>query len=54
MGKEFQRKALLPVGVSEIEEVAALGGASVVHEHVEMAEFPLHRLDQFCRRVLLA
>src|SRR5215510_11869792 len=45
MGKELEREALLPVGVGEIEEVAALGGAGIAHEHVEMAEFALHDFD---------
>ena len=46
MGEEFEREALLPVGVGEREEVAALGGAGIVDENVERAVFAPHRIDQ--------
>ena len=54
MGEEFQRVAVFPIGVGEIEEIAALGGAGIVDENVEPAELALDLLDQFCRRVLAA
>ena len=54
MGEEFQRVAVFPVGVGEIEEIAALGGAGIVDENVEPAELALDLFDQFCRRVLAA
>src|ERR1700732_4209649 len=43
MGEEFQRVAFLPVGIGEREEVAAPGGAGIVHENVEMAELAPRR-----------
>jgi hypothetical protein len=46
MGEEFQRVALLPIGVGEREEIAALGCAGIVHEDVEMAEFAPRGRDQ--------
>src|SRR3954468_11894552 len=46
VGEEFQRKAVGPFGVGQLEEVAALGGAGVVDEDVEPSEFAAHRLDQ--------
>ena len=54
MGEEFQRVAVLPIGVGEIEEIAALGGAGIVDENIEAAELALDLLDQFRRRVLAA
>ena len=54
MGEEFQRVAVFPVGVGEIEEIAALGGAGVIDEDIEPAELALDLLDQFCRRVVAA
>jgi hypothetical protein len=46
MGEEFERKAVRPFGVGQLEEVAALGGAGVVDQDVEPAELAAHRLDQ--------
>src|SRR5580700_3773672 len=54
MGEEFARVAVFPIGVGEIEEIAALGGAGIVDENVEAAELALDLLDQFCRRVRAA
>ena len=54
MGEEFQRVAVFPIGVGEIEEIAALGGAGIVDENVEPAELALDLFDQFCRRVRAA
>ncbi len=54
MGEEFERVAVVPVGVGELEEIAALGGAGIVDEYVEAAELALHRLDERCGRALLA
>src|SRR5205814_218406 len=46
MGEEFERKAVGPFGIGQLEEVAALGGAGVVDQDVEPPEFAAHRLDQ--------
>src|SRR5262245_20045178 len=46
MGEEFQRVALLPIGVGEREEIAAPGGAGIVDEDVEMAELASRGRDQ--------
>src|SRR5262249_39660133 len=54
VGEELQRKAILPVGVGELEEIAALGGAGIVDEDVEMAELAARRIDEPSRRVLRA
>ena len=54
VGEELQRVAVLPVGVGELEEAAALGGAGVVDQDVEMAELAPHRLDQRLLRALAA
>ena len=51
MGEEFQRIAVLPVGVGQREEIAALGGAGIVDQNVEPAELAPHRLDQRLRRL---
>jgi hypothetical protein len=46
MGEELERKPVLPVGVAEREEVAALGRAGIVDQDVQSAErFPRH-VDQ--------
>jgi len=45
MGEEFQRVAVLPIGVGERHEIAALGGAGIVDQNVETAEFTLALLD---------
>src|SRR5262249_36448598 len=54
MGEEFERVAVLPVGVGELEEIPALGGAGIIDEHIEAAELALHRLDECCGCALLA
>jgi hypothetical protein len=54
MGEELERIAVLPVGVGELEEIAALGGAGVVDQHVEAAELALHGIDKYRRRAFLA
>src|SRR5262249_53547965 len=54
MGEKFKRVAVLPVGVGELEEIAALGGAGIVDEHIKTPEFAPHRLDEDCGRALLA
>ena len=41
MGEEFQRVAVLPIGVGELEEIAALGGAGIVDQNIERAELAL-------------
>ena len=46
MGEEFQRIAVLPVGVGQREEIAALGGAGVVDEDVERRRTRAARIDQ--------
>ena len=47
MGKKFQRIAVLPVGVGELEKIAALGGAGIVDQNIEAAEIALDVIDQF-------
>jgi len=54
MAEEFQRVAVLPVGVGESQEIAALGGAGIVDQNIERAEFAPHQFDQLCRGVLFA
>ena len=54
MGEEFQRVAVRPVGVGELEEIAAPGGAGVVDQDVEATEAALDLLDQTRRRLGLA
>ena len=43
LGEELQREARLPVGVGQLEEIAAPGGAGVVDQDVEPAEALLRR-----------
>src|SRR5262249_733601 len=54
MGEELQRIPVRPVGVGELEEVAALGGARIVDQDVDAAECALSRRDQRGRRLVLA
>jgi hypothetical protein len=54
MAEEFQRVAVLPIGVGQGEKIAALGGAGIVDQNVEAAELALELFDQLSRRVLLA
>ena len=51
MGEEFQRVAVFPVGVSQLEKIATFGGAGIVDQNVEAAELALRLLDQLSRRV---
>ncbi len=44
MAEEFQRIAVFPIGVGEFEEIAALGGAGIVDQNIEPAEFALDLL----------
>jgi hypothetical protein len=53
MGEEFERKAVLPVGIAERRELAALGRARIVDENVEPAELALDRGEECRRRILL-
>ena len=46
MGEKFQRVAVLPIGIGQRQEIAALGRAGIVDQNVEAAEFAPHRLDQ--------
>ena len=39
MGEELERKSVLPIGIAEREEVAALGRARIVDQDVQAAEF---------------
>jgi hypothetical protein len=52
MGEELERIALLPVGVSQREKIAALGGAGIVDQNIEAAEALLHRFDERLWRAL--
>ncbi len=52
--KNFSAKPSCPFGVGQLEEVAALGGAGVVDQDVEPAEFAARRLDQRLFRAFLA
>src|ERR1019366_10468368 len=54
MGEELERKSILPVGVAEREEVAALGRAGIVDQDVQSAEFAAGGLDQRFGRISLA
>ena len=54
MGEELERVTVLPVGVGQREEIAALGGAGIVDEDVEAAELALHRVDERLRRARIA
>ena len=46
MAEEFEGIAVGPVGVIQLEEAAAPGCAGIVHENVEVAEFPAGGVDQ--------
>jgi hypothetical protein len=46
IGIELQREAVLPGRVVELEEIAALGGARIVHQDFEPAECVLQRADR--------
>src|SRR5205823_3033792 len=52
--EEFQRKAFLPVCIGELEEIAALGGAGIVDENIETAEFALRQFGELSRSVIVA
>ena len=54
MAEELQRVAILPIGVGQLEKIAALGGAGIVDEDVERTELALDVFDQLSGRVLLA
>ena len=54
MAEEFQRVAVRPIGVGQGEKIAALGGAGIVDQNIERAEFAAHRRDQPFRRAGLA
>src|SRR4051812_19626770 len=43
MAEEFERVAVLPIGIGELEEITTLGGAGIVDEHIKAAELALHR-----------
>src|SRR5262245_31031169 len=46
VGEKFQCVAFLPIGIGQLEKIAALGRAGIVDEDVEPAEFVPRRLDQ--------
>jgi len=46
MGEKFQRITIFPIGIGQRQEIAALGGAGIVDQNVESAEFAPHRRDQ--------
>src|ERR1700720_1372935 len=54
MGEKFQRVTILPVCVREGQKITALGGAGIVDQNVEHAEFTSDLLDQLRRRVVPA
>ena len=54
MGEEFERIAVLPVGIGQGEEIAALGGAGIVDEDVEPAEARASLLRSVPRRAFAA
>jgi hypothetical protein len=54
MGEEFQRIAVGPVGVGELDKVAAPGGAGIVDQDVDPPAAPLYRARERRRRILLA
>ena len=46
VAEEFQRVAVLPIGIGQLEEAAAPGGPGVVDQDVEVPELAAHRFDQ--------
>jgi hypothetical protein len=54
MGEELEPKSVLPIGIAERQEVAALGRPGIVDQNIQPAKFTPSCLDQLPGRGRLA